>query len=89
MSGPARAGLLVYTKDSEDLTVLQSPDSQLLLLRLPAPIAAGITIQSPLQRREATALKLHFPIPSLSEAREAAARPGAMCSAKTGLVRDL
>jgi predicted enzyme related to lactoylglutathione lyase len=61
---------------SDELVVLESPDIQLLIHRIPPHIAAGITIQSPPERREDTALKFFFTVPSLSEARTIAAHLG-------------
>ena len=88
MSGPARAGLFLYAKDSdriskfyeavagmstihktEDLTVLESPDIQLLVHKIPSKIARDIDITSPPQKRENTALKFFFTVPSLDSAR--------------------
>lgn len=88
MSGPARAGLFLYAKDSdriskfyesvagmstihktEDLTVLESPDIQLIVHKIPNQIARDIDITSPPQKRENTALKFFFTVPSLDSAR--------------------
>lgn len=88
MSGPARAGLFLYAKDSEriskfyesiagmstihkteDLTVLESPDIQLLVHKIPSQISRDIDITSPPQKRENTALKFFFTVPSLDSAR--------------------
>ena len=95
MSGPARAGLFIYAKDSErlarfyelvakmnrlhardDLIVLQSPDIQLLIHKIPAPIARNIVIHSPPTRRENVALKFFLTVPNLSEARSIASDQG-------------
>ena len=62
--------------EAEDLVVLQSPDIQLLVHRIPPAIAAGITITSPPQKREDTALKFFFTVASLAAARRMAARLG-------------
>lgn len=51
-----------------DIVVLQSPDVQLVVHRIPPAIAAGITISSPPQRREQAALKFFFTVPSLAAA---------------------
>lgn len=59
-----------------EMTVLESPDIQLLVHRIPAHIAAGIEISSPPARREDTALKFFFTVPSLAEARLRAAELG-------------
>lgn len=88
MSGPARAGLFVYAKDSErvskfyesvadmsrlhktdELTVLESPDIQLLVHKIPNQVAENIEITTPPQKRENTALKFFFTVPSLEKAR--------------------
>ncbi len=61
---------------SDDLSVLQSPDIQLIVHAIPQHIAEGITISSPPERREQTALKFFFTVPSLSDAREIAAELG-------------
>ncbi len=52
-----------------ELTVLESPDIQLLIHRIPDAIAATISLSSPPERREDTALKFFFTVPSLAEAR--------------------
>jgi catechol 2,3-dioxygenase-like lactoylglutathione lyase family enzyme len=52
---------------AEDLTVLQSPDIQLLIHRIPPAIAAGITITVPPQKREDMALKFFFTVANLAE----------------------
>jgi predicted enzyme related to lactoylglutathione lyase len=88
MSGPARAGLFVYAKDSErvskfyesvagmsrlhktdEMTVLESPDIQLLVHTIPSQMAKNIEITSPPQKHENTALKFFFTVPSLDNAR--------------------
>lgn len=88
MSGPARAGLFLYAKDSdriskfyesvagmstihktEELTVLESSDIQLLVHKIPSQIASDIDITSPPQKRENVALKFFFTVPSLVSAR--------------------
>lgn len=95
MSGPARAGLFVFAKDSErvskfyesvvgmsrlhetdELTVLESPDIQLLVHKIPSQIAKDISISSPPEKREKTALKFFFTVPSLAEARSIASSLG-------------
>lgn len=59
--------------ETEELVVLESPDMQLLIHRIPPEIAAGITIKSPPEHREHTALKFFFTVPSLADARTEAA----------------
>lgn len=61
---------------TDELVVLESPDIQLLVHIIPPHIAAGITIKSPPEYREDTALKFFFTVPSLSKARTVAARLG-------------
>ena len=51
-----------------DLVVLRSPDIQLTLHAIPAPIAASISISSPPDKREDAALKFFFTVPSIAEA---------------------
>ncbi|MBL8540010.1 MAG: glyoxalase/bleomycin resistance/dioxygenase family protein, partial [Betaproteobacteria bacterium] len=62
--------------ESAELIVLQSPDIQLLVHAIPPHIAKDIVIASPPERREKTALKFFFSVPSLSRAREIAAGLG-------------
>lgn len=95
MSGPARAGLVVFAKDSErvskfyesvagmsrlhqtdELTVLESPDIQLLVHKIPGQIAKDIAISSPPEKRETIALKFFFTVPSLNKARGIASSLG-------------
>lgn len=61
---------------SADLVVLQSPDIQLVLHAIPTRIAAEIVITTPPQKREDTALKFFFTVPSIADARAKAARLG-------------
>lgn len=61
---------------SAELIVLESRDIQLLVHRIPPDIAAGISIGSPPQKRENTALKFFFTADSLAAARATAARLG-------------
>ena len=63
-------------KDSEELVVLQGQDIQLLVHAIPPQIASGIQISSPPQRREDTALKFFFTVPSISATKIAAAELG-------------
>jgi len=61
---------------SAEIIVSESPDFQLILHAMPPHIASTIVIESPPVRRENTALKLFFTVPSLSEARSTAAGLG-------------
>ena len=67
---------MIRLHETNELVVLESPDIQLLVHRIPAEIAATISIESPPKRREATALKFFFTVPSLAAARAVAARHG-------------
>lgn len=67
---------MVRLKSSPELLVLESPDLQLLVHAIPEHIARDIVIASPPERREDTALKFFFTVPSLSKARELAERHG-------------
>jgi predicted enzyme related to lactoylglutathione lyase len=51
---------------SDELVVLQSPDIQLLVHRIPPAIAAGIGITTPPRRRDETALKFFFTVASIA-----------------------
>lgn len=64
-----------------DHIVLESPQVQLVIHGIPAHCAAGIQIRQPPQRRSDTALKLFFPMASLSEARAKAAALGGQLDA--------
>lgn len=59
-----------------ELIVLDSPDIQLLVHAIPAAYAAGITVTTPPQRREDTALKFFFSVDSLAQAGLLIARLG-------------
>ena len=59
-----------------DHVVLESETHELVVVAIPAATAARIVITSPPQRRENTAFKLSFAVPSLAEAREAAKAAG-------------
>jgi predicted enzyme related to lactoylglutathione lyase len=61
---------------TEDLVVLRGQGLDLLVHAIPAHIAADITIESPPLRREDTALKFFFTVPSLALAAGVAARHG-------------
>ena len=61
---------------TEELVVLQSRDIQLVVHRIPAPIAEGIVITSPPHRRENSALKFFFTVDSLAETSSLVGRLG-------------
>ena len=52
-----------------DLVVLDSQAIQLIVHATPPGIAASISISNPPQRRENTALKFFFTVPSIAQAR--------------------
>ena len=60
----------------DDHIVLESETVELVVVAIPAATAARIVITTPPQRRENTAFKLAFAVPSLAQAREAAAATG-------------
>ncbi|HUD40546.1 MAG TPA: VOC family protein [Dokdonella sp.] len=62
--------------DAAELAVLGGASIQLIVHAIPPAIAATIRIDSPPKRREDTALKFFFTVPSLAEARRSAAALG-------------
>ena len=60
----------------DDHIVLESETVELVIVAIPAATAARIVITTPPQRRENTAFKLVFAVPSLAEARDAAQANG-------------
>ena len=60
----------------DDHIVLESETYELVIVAIPAATAARIVITTPPQRREATAFKLVFAVPSLAQARQAAQANG-------------
>jgi predicted enzyme related to lactoylglutathione lyase len=60
----------------EDHIVLESETVELVIVAIPAAIAKDIHITVPPKRRENTALKLVFAVPSLDEARVTARKHG-------------
>jgi predicted enzyme related to lactoylglutathione lyase len=67
---------MVRLHETPELTVLESPDIQLLVHQIPAHIAATFTIESPPVRREDSALKFFFTVASISAARAKAVELG-------------
>lgn len=59
-----------------ELVVLQSPDIQLLIHRVPRAVADDIVITSPPQRRDRTALKFFFTVAGIGPASALANRLG-------------
>jgi predicted enzyme related to lactoylglutathione lyase len=60
----------------DDHIVLESESVELVIVAIPAATAARIVISTPPARRENTAFKLVFAVPSLADAREAAGANG-------------
>jgi len=67
---------LARVHDAADLVIVRGPRLELLLHALPPAIAAQISIETPPVRREDTALKFFFTVPSLAAAAALAARQG-------------
>lgn len=59
-----------------DHSVLESETHELVIVAIPAATAVRIVIATPPVRRENTAFKLSFAVPSLAEARVAAGATG-------------
>ena len=59
-----------------DIVVLESAQSQLIVHAIPERIAASITISEPPRIREASSLKLVFPVASIDHARDEASAAG-------------
>ena len=95
MTGPARAGVLIYAKDlnrlsrfyqtllsmrvlktSDELRVIASEDSQLLIHAIPPHIAATIAITTPPEPREEQAIKPFFTVSDLAGAEAVAVALG-------------
>ena len=67
---------LSVTREESGYVTLESPTFQLVVVGLPAELAAQITIATPPVRRENTAIKLCFVLASISAARATAAEFG-------------
>jgi len=63
---------MVVTHTEADHVVLESPALQLVIVAIPAAIAAAIEIAEPPLRRTDTPIKLAFSVASLDAARKAA-----------------
>jgi predicted enzyme related to lactoylglutathione lyase len=61
---------------AEDIAVLQAQDLQLIVHRIPEPIASAIAIASPPELREEAALKFFFTVPNIEAVRLAAVELG-------------
>ncbi len=62
--------------ETSELIVLASPDIQLIVHAMPPHIANDVVISEPPERREDTALKFFFTVPSLDASRDQAAALG-------------
>jgi len=69
------AGMTV-THTEADHVVLESPSLQLVVVAIPAAVAATIDIAQPPLRRTDSPIKLAFTVPSLDAVRKAAPRLG-------------
>jgi predicted enzyme related to lactoylglutathione lyase len=69
------AGMTV-THTEADHVVLESPSLQLVIVAIPAAVAATIDIAEPPQRRTDTPIKLAFTVAGLDAARKAAPQFG-------------
>ncbi len=67
---------LEIVHEVDDHVVLESGTHELVVVQIPAAIAARIVIKTPPERRENTAFKLSFAVASLAEARAAAQAAG-------------
>ncbi len=67
---------LAVTRTEPGWMLLESPAYQLVVHGIPEDIAADIDIKRPPVRREDTAVKLIFAVPSLASARKQAERLG-------------
>jgi predicted enzyme related to lactoylglutathione lyase len=67
---------LEVAHSEDDHVVLASPTFQLVILAIPASIAASIAITTPPTRRTQTPIKLVFHVDGIDAIREAAARLG-------------
>ena len=72
----AGVGDLVVVLSEAELIVLESASMQLVLHGMPKRIAETISITTPPSRRENAAVKLVFPVSSLSQARGKASSLG-------------
>ena len=72
----ARVAGLEIVHEVADHVVLESEGYELVVVAIPAEVAARIVIETPPQRRENTALKLVFWVDDLAEARAAAREAG-------------
>jgi predicted enzyme related to lactoylglutathione lyase len=59
-----------------DHVILETPESHLVVLAVPAPIAQDIVITSPPGRRTETPIKVAFPVDSIATSRAVAGRLG-------------
>src|SRR5215510_3744360 len=65
------AGMTQRESDKE-YVLLEAPSFQLVILQIPGPIAANITIEKPPRKRENTPIKLLLNVTSIENARQTA-----------------
>jgi predicted enzyme related to lactoylglutathione lyase len=63
---------LTQREADDENVLLDAPFFQLVILQIPARIAANITIDKPAQKRENTPIKLFLNVSSIEHARQAA-----------------
>ena len=61
---------------SKELVILSSSDIQLIVHAMPSAIAESVTITSPPQKRENSAMKFFFTVPSIATAESIASTLG-------------
>jgi predicted enzyme related to lactoylglutathione lyase len=77
----ARVMQMHIVDESDGVTVLESDGMQLVVHPLPSHIAAQYPVASPPERREDTAIKLYFVVPSVAAARRDATTLGGQVDA--------
>ena len=63
---------LTEREANEEFVLLVAPSFQLVILQIPQAIAANITIDKPLRKRENTPIKLFLNVSSIEKARQEA-----------------
>jgi predicted enzyme related to lactoylglutathione lyase len=63
---------LTQREADDEYVLLDAPVFQLVILQIPARIAANITIDNPAQKREDTPIKLFLNVSSIEHSRQAA-----------------
>lgn len=73
---------MTRTHTSDDLIVLNSPDIQLIVHAMPKSIAETVKVTAPPQRRENSAMKFFFTVPSIASAASRASALGGLVFAE-------